>query len=580
MDRLRGHAIIGLSAAVLLLAGTGAGAQGAAGQPDPCGAAPPGVITGGVTITPQRGWQMQGRDVELAFASAALPADGKPIVCFRWQLEGGGGQFVQAGPVRVVQAAPAKIAVAVPDLGVRPPRKGAGSPAGVYTPDNAAPYAEVRVMVLDAQGKTLAEAVTAVAIVAPGDFCNVPRFGAYIDSGAAVPVANKNWQPAGGGIDFAIASAQKAIPTDAMARACFRWKLTIGDPGPFSDTDAPRVLERQSNAVKLAITVPQLANNPERISSERQGTYAVLGLLVPIADARLLIFDSALNPVIDAWTTVGITSVFFAVVTAIAVLGIAFLALWLICRKRLGSLGAINPILCLVATRRGNASLSQLQIMLWTFVVVGSAAYVIALSGNLIPITTGTLVLLGISGTAAVISKAKTVGDAADPTAAAKASLDKAVQEANAATAELERVEAALKAADQELANARASNDAAAEAEAAHKREAALVALDVAKAYDAAKEAARNEATALLRGTLRHGPPRWSDLVMDEVYGREIDVARVQMLYFTLVTAAFVVLKVITSYEIPDIPEGFLILMGISNSVYVGSKFAGGTPPK
>jgi hypothetical protein len=71
---------------------------------------------------------------------------------------------------------------------------------------------------------------------------------------------------------------------------------------------------------------------------------------------------------------------------------------------------------------------------------------------------------------------------------------------------------------------------------------------------------------------MRH--PRWSDLVMEEVQGREVDVTRVQMLYFTLVTAVFVVMKVVTSYEIPAIPEGFLILMGISNSVYVGSKFA------
>jgi hypothetical protein len=61
---------------------------------------------------------------------------------------------------------------------------------------------------------------------------------------------------------------------------------------------------------------------------------------------------------------------------------------------------------------------------------------------------------------------------------------------------------------------------------------------------------------------------------MEEIQGRELDVTRIQMLYFTLVTATFVLLKVITSYEIPVIPEGFLLLMGISNSVYVGSKFA------
>lgn len=52
-----------------------------------------------------------------------------------------------------------------------------------------------------------------------------------------------------------------------------------------------------------------------------------------------------------------------------------------------------------------------------------------------------------------------------------------------------------------------------------------------------------------------------------------IDVTRVQMLFFTLITAAFVVLKVVSSYEIPPIPDGFMTLMGISNAVYLGSKF-------
>ena len=37
---------------------------------------------------------------------------------------------------------------------------------------------------------------------------------------------------------------------------------------------------------------------------------------------------------------------------------------------------------------------------------------------------------------------------------------------------------------------------------------------------------------------------------------------------------AIVVLTVATSYEIPPIPDGFMTLMGISNGVYLGSKFA------
>ena len=52
------------------------------------------------------------------------------------------------------------------------------------------------------------------------------------------------------------------------------------------------------------------------------------------------------------------------------------------------------------------------------------------------------------------------------------------------------------------------------------------------------------------------------------------DVKRVQMLFFTVISAAFVLLKVVTSYVIPDIPTGYLLLMGISNGVYVGGKFA------
>ena len=46
------------------------------------------------------------------------------------------------------------------------------------------------------------------------------------------------------------------------------------------------------------------------------------------------------------------------------------------------------------------------------------------------------------------------------------------------------------------------------------------------------------------------------------------------MLYFTLITAIFVVMRVVTTYVIPEIPQGFQILMGISNAVYFGSKVA------
>jgi hypothetical protein len=134
--------------------------------------------------------------------------------------------------------------------------------------------------------------------------------------------------------------------------------------------------------------------------------------------------------------------------------------------------------------------------VLWTFVVAGSAVYVMVLSGELIQITTGTLVLLGISG-------AVTVGAALhDKTLTAKA--------------QAARVPAAPR------------------------------------------------------------KPRWSDLVVNETGDgqRAIDITRVQMLYFTLITAVFVVMRVVSTYVIPEIPDGFQILMGISNAVYMGSKVA------
>jgi hypothetical protein len=44
------------------------------------------------------------------------------------------------------------------------------------------------------------------------------------------------------------------------------------------------------------------------------------------------------------------------------------------------------------------------------------------------------------------------------------------------------------------------------------------------------------------------------------------------MLLFTLITATFVLMSVVTTYVIPEISTGFVTLMGISNGVYMGSK--------
>jgi hypothetical protein len=67
--------------------------------------------------------------------------------------------------------------------------------------------------------------------------------------------------------------------------------------------------------------------------------------------------------------------------------------------------------------------------------------------------------------------------------------------------------------------------------------------------------------------------PRWSDIVTDTDRRAEIDVSRVQMLLFTVISATFVALKIAQSGTIPDVPESFVTLMGISNGVYLTSKF-------
>jgi hypothetical protein len=69
--------------------------------------------------------------------------------------------------------------------------------------------------------------------------------------------------------------------------------------------------------------------------------------------------------------------------------------------------------------------------------------------------------------------------------------------------------------------------------------------------------------------------PLWSDLVIASDGAGEIEVTRVQMLFFTVIVALFVLMRVLTSGAIPEIPNGYLVLMGISNGVYLTGKFLG-----
>ncbi|MEA2873400.1 MAG: hypothetical protein QOH67_3376 [Hyphomicrobiales bacterium] len=310
------------------------------------------------------------------------------------------------------------------------------------------------------------------------------------------PGQQKNWQPPGGEITFTIRSFTQ-IPSDALVLVCFRWKrtgerqdrYTTARPTHLDLTDAGRLL-------KITVVVPlNLPKAPPRFSGD--GEFAGL-YLVPLADVRILVLgknlDGSLLVAADVSHLIGVSNPFWAVLIALSTVLAAFAVLSVIGHRRLKRFGYgdLDPVIRLITTPDGYASLSQLQLVLWTFVVAASAVYVMVLSGELIEVTSGTLVLLGISGAVSVGTKLHDNAQAPNPT-----------------------------------------------------------------------------------GASEPRKPRWSDLIVNDVNGkREMDITRVQMLYFTLVTASFVVMRVLTTYVIPEIPQGFQILMGISNAVYFGSKVA------
>ena len=357
-----------------------------------------------------------------------------------------------------------------------------------------------------------ASAQTAPAAPAPmmqkiapdGAGCNTLERPASAGGASIVPEIagqQKNWQPPGGEISFTVRSFAQ-IPPDGLVDVCFRWKrrgehqdnYIVARPTHLDLTDSNRLL-------KVTVVVPvSLPKAPPRWGGD--GEYAGL-YLVPLADVRILVLgrnpDGSLVVAADVSHAIGVTNPFWALLLAALTVLAAFVVLSFVGRRRLKRAGLedVGLIIRIITTPDGYASLSQLQMVLWTFVVAASAVYVMVLAGELIEVTSGTLVLLGISGAVTVGSKLH------DSTQVAKA-----VAAAAAAPTPLRR-------------------------------------------------------------------PRWSDLVVNDTDGhREIDITRVQMLYFTLIIAGFVVMRVLTTYVIPEIPQGFQILMGISNAVYFGSKVA------
>ncbi len=386
--------------------------------------------------------------------------------------------------------------------------------------------------------------------------------GASVVPATGESLQHKNWQPTGGEVAITVKSFV-VIPPAASVIVCFRWKSAAQSKGTFVEAPHPRLdLDSDGKLLTVTTTVPDnLGPQPNDV--------AMALPLVPLAEIRILVRDNTNGKTVaDVSTAIGIThpaaAFVFSIVTAI----IGFAALHIAAGRRLTHPGILkaNWLLRIISTPSGFASLSQLQILLWTFVVAVSSVYVMALSGELVQITSGTLILLGIAGAAGIGAKIHDQAQgAAAEAAATTATADKAAADSNAAQ----------KAAAQATAPA---DPVAAVRIAAESNLAAMQAADkttIAKAAKARADALRNPPAAQI--------PRWSDLIVNVsisdagIKTREIDVTRFQMLLFTLITAAFVLMSVVTTYVIPEISPGFVTLMGISNGVYMGSKLTQGT---
>lgn len=85
---------------------------------------------------------------------------------------------------------------------------------------------------------------------------------------------------------------------------------------------------------------------------------------MPLADARILIIDSDGSAAADVLTKVGITNLYIACIVVALAIAVAFLILWQCGKRRLPNAPKCSPILRVIITRNGYASLSQFQIIL------------------------------------------------------------------------------------------------------------------------------------------------------------------------------------------------------------------------
>jgi hypothetical protein len=405
------------------------------------------------------------------------------------------------------------------------------------------------------------------------------------------------WQPRGGQIRVVVESATQMLKgTDVTV--CFRW--SSGQQAQYLPPAAVQAVESTPMKAVYRVTVPELKRVDsswfDRVSGRlpadpTQPAQFDNGLIVPVADVKVIV-GTAEATLATTVLEVGVTSVWnAALVTLLCVLvAQGLLYSWAVHRKVPGR----SPWMRMISTREGYASLSQMQIVLWSFLFGAGATYVMILSGSLIDIPTGALVLLGIAGATTLGSRiqganaqaaatapsadlpAATAPPAAPQNVTVIASTDHSVTlqwdpPAAGAAAAVHAVSYARQA----FADWRQSDDLIRQ----NSHRVSRLLPDTTYVFQVTARNT-NGASAPVQVTERTKQaaliprqPLWSDLVVTPHHPGEIDVTRVQMLFFTLISVAFVAIKLITGYMIPDIPEGFMLLMGISNGVYLSAKF-------
>jgi hypothetical protein len=215
-----------------------------------------------------------------------------------------------------------------------------------------------------------------------------------------VPDPKTAWQPRGGTLSFTVSGNNVSLDGIKVI-VCFGWPADNWKDTKFPLEARVSLAKFDTNSATYSVVVPDLD------WAHVSWTYRTALWTVPLATMRIMAYGGPATPMVDVQPYIGITSPLLAMLLAVLAVAIAFVLFYFFGRNR--GVPGKGLLLWMISTRNGVASLSQAQIVLWTFLIGAAAIYVMALSGVLIDITDSTLVLLGIAGVATVARSCRTV---------------------------------------------------------------------------------------------------------------------------------------------------------------------------